>query len=78
MPGTLPSDQPGFAPENFTTLTHFSVSPAMSLPNSAGVIGIGKPPKVRKLCLHPGIGKSGINLIVQLADDFQARDGTKQ
>ena len=27
------------------TLPHFSVSSTMNLPNSAGVIGIGRPPK---------------------------------
>src|SRR5262249_36966520 len=36
--------QSAFAPENFTTLAHFSVSEAMSFPNSAGVIGIPSPP----------------------------------
>jgi hypothetical protein len=29
---------------NFTTFAHFSVSSATSLPNSAGLIGIGIPP----------------------------------
>jgi len=31
-------------PANSTTLRHFSVSSATSLPNSAGVIGFGMPP----------------------------------
>src|SRR5690349_5865969 len=31
-------------PANSTTLRHFSVSSATSLPNSAGVIGLGRPP----------------------------------
>src|ERR1700730_5844756 len=31
-------------PANSTTLRHFSVSSAISLPNSAGVIGFGMPP----------------------------------
>src|SRR5215472_13130140 len=31
---TVFGDQSGFAPENFTTFVHFSVSPAMNLPNS--------------------------------------------
>ena len=36
-------------PENFTTLAHFSVSFATSLPNSAGVPGISfVPPKARQ------------------------------
>src|SRR5690606_20350817 len=31
-------------PANSTTLRHFSVSSATSLPNSAGLIGLGTPP----------------------------------
>src|SRR5262245_12322963 len=31
-------------PENLITLAHFSVSSAVNLPNSAGVIGMGTPP----------------------------------
>src|SRR5260221_3469555 len=38
-------DQSGFAPENFTTLAHFSTSSAKSCPKFAGVIGIGAPPR---------------------------------
>src|ERR1700719_5127720 len=38
-------DQFGLIPENLTTLPHFSVSAARNLPNSAGVIGIGSPPR---------------------------------
>src|SRR5205085_4402730 len=34
----------GLAPENLTTLAHFSVSSVINLPNSAGVVGIGPPP----------------------------------
>src|SRR6516162_1155799 len=30
---------------NLITLAHFSVSSAMKLPNSAGVIGMGTPPR---------------------------------
>src|SRR5262249_39911061 len=37
-------DQSGFAPENFTTFAHFSLSSAMNFPNAAGVIGTGTPP----------------------------------
>src|SRR5262245_44644089 len=36
--------QSGFAPENFTTLSHFFVSSAMSLPKSAGEPGCTEPP----------------------------------
>jgi hypothetical protein len=36
-----PPDYSAFAPENFTTFAHFSVSSAMSLPNSAGELRHG-------------------------------------
>src|SRR6266436_1634917 len=36
--------QSGLAPENFTTLAHFSVSSLKSLANSAGELGSTKPP----------------------------------
>src|SRR4029450_7783943 len=38
------SDQSGLAPENFTTLPHFSVSSAMSFPKSAGEPGSSEAP----------------------------------
>src|SRR6266550_6868872 len=37
-------DHSTLMPANFTTLAHFSVSSAMSLPKSAGVVGTGTPP----------------------------------
>ena len=37
-------DHSGFAPANFTTLPHFSVSSAISLPKSAGEPGSTVPP----------------------------------
>src|SRR5262245_24241214 len=37
--------QSALMPANLTTLPHFSVSLAISRPKSAGVIGIGVPPK---------------------------------
>ena len=40
-----PPDYSAFAPENFTTFAHFSVSSAMSLPNSAGEPGSTVPPR---------------------------------
>src|ERR1700747_1133168 len=33
------------APENLTTLAHFSVSSTINAPNSVGVIGIGSAPR---------------------------------
>ena len=40
----LLKDQSGFAPANLTTLPHFSVSSAISLPKSAGEPGSTVPP----------------------------------
>src|SRR5262245_31328349 len=40
-----PRHQSSFAPENLTTLPHFSVSSAMSLPKSVGKPGSTVPPK---------------------------------
>src|SRR5262245_9901145 len=37
-------DYSALMPENLITLAHFSVSSAVNLPNSAGVIGMGTPP----------------------------------
>src|ERR1700748_130447 len=37
-------------PANATTLRHFSVSSAISLPNSDGVIGLGVPPMYVSAC----------------------------
>src|SRR5262249_61992737 len=38
-------DHSGLAPENLTTLPHFSISSVMSLPKAAGEPGITVPPK---------------------------------
>src|SRR5262249_35249455 len=46
--------QSGFAPENLTTLLHFSVSSAMSLPNAAGEPGNVVPPRSANRALAPG------------------------
>src|SRR6202034_1260110 len=43
-----------FAPENLMTLAHLSVSSATSLPNSAGVIGIGVLPRAASRALVCG------------------------
>src|SRR5262249_16887278 len=40
-----PADHSGLAPENLTTLPHFSVSSAMSLPKSATEPGSTMPPR---------------------------------
>src|SRR5215831_3019096 len=53
-------DQSGFAPENFTTFAHFSVSSAMNLPNSAGDIGIGRPPRSASRALIVGSARPAL------------------
>src|SRR5450432_857090 len=47
------ADYSGLAPENLTTLAHFSVSSAMNLPNSAAELVITVPPRsaIRSLTL---------------------------
>src|SRR5499426_4220956 len=42
------------------TLPHFSVSSAMSLPNSAGVIGIGAPPSSTSRALSLGSARPAL------------------
>src|SRR5215468_3238751 len=42
------------------TLAHFSVSLAMSLPNSAGVIGIGAPPSSTRRALSLGSARPAL------------------
>src|SRR5215475_181772 len=73
--GAVFGDQSGFAPENFTTFAHFSVSSAMNLPNSAGVIGIGTPPRPASRALIVGSGEAGVNCLVELVDDLGRRAG---
>ena len=55
------------------TLAHFSVSSAMSFPNSAGEPASTVLPKVGKPRLHLGIGEGGIDLLVELVDDLGRR-----
>src|SRR5262249_7768242 len=55
-----------------TTLPHFSVSSAMSRPKSLGerehvATEVGKP------CLHLGISKASVDLLVELFDDLGRR-----
>src|SRR6516165_2046853 len=58
--GTMFGDQYGFAPENFTTFAHFSVSSAMNLPNSAGDIGIGRPSRSASRALIVGSARPAL------------------
>ena len=58
---------------NLITLAHFSVSSAMSLPNSAGEPAKHRAAQVGKPRLHLGIGEAGVDLLVELVDDFGGR-----
>jgi hypothetical protein len=55
-----------FAPENLTTLAHFSASSAISFPNAAGVIDIGSAPKSASRAFRLGIGKGRMPSAVAL------------
>ena len=52
------------------TLPHFSVSSAISLPNSEGDHRQRHATKVGKARLGLGIGKAGIDLFVELLDNL--------
>src|SRR5215472_11768516 len=65
--GTVFGDQSGFAPENFTTFVHFSVSSAMNLPHSAGDIGIGSPPKSASRALIVGSARPALIALLSLS-----------
>src|SRR5262245_62174318 len=56
-----------------TTLPHFSVSSAISLPKSAGRAWERSPAKLRETCLQLRVGKSRIDLQVELVDDLDRR-----
>ena len=55
----------GLMPANFTTLPHFSVSSAMSLPKSAGEPGSTVPPKSANRALT--LGSARVSLIALLS-----------
>jgi hypothetical protein len=55
------------------TLPHFSVSAAMSLPNSVGRTDECCATQIGKPRLHLGIGKASGDLLVELLDDFGGR-----
>src|ERR1700686_5536160 len=59
--------QSGLAPENLTTLTHFSVSSAMSLPKSVGEPARGIPPKSARRVFILGSARAAlISLLILL------------
>ena len=65
LPG-LP-DQSALTPANLTTLAHFSVSSAMSLPKSAGEPGRAVAAQLGKPRLHLGIGESRLISVLSLS-----------
>ena len=60
-------------PANLTTLPHFSVSSAMSLPKSAGEPGKHRAAQVGEPRLDLGIGEGRVDLLVELVDDLGGR-----
>src|SRR5262249_20084458 len=58
-PSMLPAHS-ALAPENLTTLAHFSVSSTMSLPNWAGAIGMGAPPRSAKRACRRGSASTAL------------------
>src|SRR5260370_31484005 len=59
-------DHSGLRPANFTTLAHFSVSAAMSIPKSAGEPGSGVPPKSASRALNLGSVEARLCFLVEL------------
>jgi glycine cleavage system aminomethyltransferase T len=54
----------GLMPANFTTFAHFSVSLAMNLANSAGVIDIGSTPRsLRRTCIFGSATTAVVSLL---------------
>src|SRR5712692_4119437 len=67
--GDLPgaAGQSGLAPENLTTLPHFSVSSAMSFPKSAGEPGSIVPPKSASRAFISGSARATLISMLSLA-----------
>src|SRR5262245_2969770 len=57
----------GLMPANLITLAHFSVSFAMNFPKSAGVIGIGTPPRSASRALILGSARPALNSLLSLS-----------
>jgi hypothetical protein len=55
------------APENLTTLAHFSVSSAINFPNSVGVIGMGSAPRPLIRALSCGSARPAVILLLSLS-----------
>src|SRR5215470_4917986 len=65
LPG-LP-DQSAFTPANFTTLPHFSVSSAMSLPKSAGEPGSAVAPHSASRAFNLGSARAALISVLSLS-----------
>jgi hypothetical protein len=64
-------DHSGLIAANFTTLPHFSVSSAMSLPKSACKPGSTMPPKSANRAFIFGSARGCVDLLVELVDDLR-------
>src|SRR6516225_828019 len=63
----LVGDQSGFAPENLTTLAHFSVSSTTSLPKSAGEPGSTVQPSSPSRAFIPGSARAALVSLLSLS-----------
>ena len=61
------STQSTETPANSTTLRHFSVSSAISLPYSAGVIGFGTPPMSAKRATSFGSFSASLTALLRVS-----------
>ena len=66
-PGAGYSDQSGLTPANFTTLPHFSVSSATSLPNSAGEPGSSEAPRSANRACDFGSARTAFIAVLTLS-----------
>src|SRR5262245_57441564 len=65
--GALVLDQSGFAPENMTTLAHFSVSATIILPKSSGEPASVMPPRSAKRAFNLGSASPALISLLSLS-----------
>src|SRR5262249_5501202 len=65
--GTSTWDQSALMPTDLTTLAHFSVSSAMSLPKSAGKPGSAVPPRLASFALNLGLARPALISLLSLS-----------